>query len=91
MTVKELRDILARKPDDLRVLVRGYEDGFEDLAPSEVKEIDVALNFHGDGSSVYGPHEHAERADNASKPFTVSRALVLDRGESEYRNDPEPR
>ena len=33
MTVKELVELLGKYPDDLRVVVNGYEDGYDDLSP----------------------------------------------------------
>lgn len=83
MTVKELREILASHPDDLRVMVRGYEAGLEDLLPSEVKVVHVRLNVN-DSPSIYGPHEEQEDPRNADVM-----ALLLDRAESEYREDPQ--
>ena len=33
MTVKELMKFLEKYPDDLRVVVNGYEDGYDDISP----------------------------------------------------------
>ena len=35
MTVEELIRLLATFPGDLRVVVNGYEEGYDDLSPSE--------------------------------------------------------
>ena len=32
MTVKELVKLLEKYPDDLRVVVNGYEDGYDDTS-----------------------------------------------------------
>ena len=44
MTVKELADLLATHPPDLRVVVNGYEDGYDDLAPEQISTVKIALN-----------------------------------------------
>lgn len=60
MTVAELVRLLARHPADLRVVVNGYEDGYDDLSPGQVSRIRIALNTgkhqwegrHGDSDVV---------------------------------------
>ena len=44
MTVDELIRLLAKHPPDLRVVVNGYEDGYDDLAPEQVATVKIALN-----------------------------------------------
>ena len=36
MTVQELMQMLAQFPSDLRVVVNGYEDGYDDLSPERI-------------------------------------------------------
>ena len=36
MTVKELMEFLEKYPDDLRVVVNGYEDGYDDISPNRI-------------------------------------------------------
>ena len=43
-TVRDLIGILSRYPSDLRVVVEGYEDGIDDLDPSDIKQIEIILN-----------------------------------------------
>ena len=38
MTVKELVEHLGKYPDDLRVVVNGYEDGFDDLSSERMHQ-----------------------------------------------------
>jgi hypothetical protein len=59
MTIKELKEKLNLYPDDLSVLVDGYEGGFSEIA--EVKKIKLKLNVHT--ASYYGPHDDTEDAD----------------------------
>ena len=44
MTVKELAKLLESYPDDLRVVVNGYEDGFDDLAPERISVKKIQLD-----------------------------------------------
>ena len=56
MTVKELVELLEKHPEDLRVVVNGYEDGYDDISPERVsttkKQLDVGVHDwegqHGD-------------------------------------------
>ena len=36
MTVKVLMELLEKYPDDLRVVVNGYEDGYDDISPNRI-------------------------------------------------------
>ena len=38
MTVSQLIEVLQTHPNDLRVVVNGYEDGFDDLSPEQNRE-----------------------------------------------------
>ena len=44
MTVKELVELLGKYPDDLRVVVNGYEDGFDDLSPERISVVKIQLD-----------------------------------------------
>ena len=44
MTVDELARLLATYPPDLRVVVNGYEDGYDDLSPEQLSLVELALN-----------------------------------------------
>lgn len=44
MTVKELIQILESYPNDLRVVVSGYEDGFDDIAPERISVVRIQLD-----------------------------------------------
>ena len=56
MTVKELIHLLETHPPDLRVVVDGYEDGYDDLSPEQLQMVTISLNtgkhrwvgMHGD-------------------------------------------
>ena len=68
MTVKELADLLATHPSDLRVVVNGYEDGYDDLSPEQVSLVRIALNTgkhqwegkHGDPNGLTGAADVVE-------------------------------
>ena len=44
MTVQELIRILSTYPADLRVVVNGYEEGFDDVSPERIAVVKVQLN-----------------------------------------------
>ena len=44
MTVQELIRILSTYPADLRVVVNGYEEGFDDVSPEPIAVVKVQLN-----------------------------------------------
>ncbi len=44
MTVQDLIRILRTYPADMRVVVNGYEDGFDDVSPEGLAVVKVQLN-----------------------------------------------
>ena len=44
MTVNESVQLLATYSPDLRVVVNGYEEGYDDLSPGQVSLVKIALN-----------------------------------------------
>ena len=44
MTVQDLIRILRTYPADMRVVVNGYEDGFDDVSPEGIAVVKVQLN-----------------------------------------------
>lgn len=56
MTVKELREALAEYPDDMPVVVRGYEGGYTD---GKTETVRLARNARKDGPWYYGRHASA--------------------------------
>ena len=73
MTVGDLVRELSRYPDDLRVMVSGYEGGFDDLDPDLLSVQDVALDQHPEW--FYGRHE-IPFPDDAEDLDTVSALLI---------------
>ena len=74
MTVGELMECLQRLPCNLRVVVNGYEDGYDDLAPEQITQVRIGL---GTGKHDWeGVHRHA---DDAEEPADIVDAVVLQR------------
>ena len=78
MTVKELAELLGKYPDDLRVVVNGYEDGYDDLSLEQISVIKIQLDtqihdWEGQHSDFYGSEE--EITDDAK----IVEALVFRR------------
>ena len=78
MTVKELAELLGKYPDDLRVVVNGYEEGYDDLSLERIPVIKIQLDtqihdWEGQHSNFYGSEE--EISDDAE----IVEALVFRR------------
>jgi hypothetical protein len=78
MTVKELVELLGKYPDDLRVVVNGYEDDYDDLSPERISVIKIQLDtqiydWEGQHSDFYGSEK--EISDDAE----IVEALVFRR------------
>ena len=76
MTIEELIQLLAQYPPDLRVMVQGYEDGYDDLEADCVIAGEASLNANS--SWYYGCHEQALTSDEQTGGETVH-ALFLRR------------
>ena len=44
MTVSQLMQILQGYPGNARVVVNGYEEGYDDLSPGQLSLVKVVLN-----------------------------------------------
>ena len=78
MIVREFMELLETYPQDVRVVVNGYEDGYDDLSPRQISVVRIALNTGTD--DWQGQHGDADDASagDASAPAVVD-ALVLRR------------
>ena len=78
MTVSELIETLKAHPGDLRIVVNGYEEGYDDLSPRQISVVPIVLNTgvhdwegrHGEPGGAPG---------DAAEPSKVVDALVLRR------------
>jgi len=59
MTVRELQEKLNNFPDDTLVLVKGYEEGYNDIL--EIRELKIKLNVHDHWFE--GAHGESTEAD----------------------------
>ena len=78
MLVRELIELLRQYPADLRVVVNGYENGYDDLTPERISTEKISLNtgkHEWDGRHGNPPHLEEETLDGAE----VVEALVLRR------------
>ena len=78
MTVKELAELLRKYPDDLRVVVNGYEDGFDDLSLERISVVKIQLDtqihdWEGQHSDFHGSEKEI------SDDVEIVKALVLRR------------
>ena len=72
MTIGELIRRLESYPPDMRVVVNGYEEGYDDLSPEQISVARILLNTgvhawegrHGDPRDVTEPSpSHARPVD----------------------------
>ena len=68
MTIEELIRLLAQHPPGLRVVVNGYEEGYDNLSPEQLSVVSIGLNVgkhpwegqHGDPDGLPGDAEVVE-------------------------------
>ena len=67
MTVKELMEFLEKYPDDLRVVVDGYEDGYDDILPERIstRKIQLDVGKHDWEGQHNSPLPEDESTDDA--------------------------
>ena len=78
MTVSELIKLLREYPAGLRVVVNGYEEGYDDLSSEQISLAKISLNTgtrHWEGQHGDPPHPAEETPDGTK----IVEALVLRR------------
>ena len=73
MTIQELIQKLSQYDPNTRVIVRGYEDGFNDVNYTEQRKI--VLNYHSEW--YYGSHQDADRIVNEDNSYEVVNAVLI--------------
>ena len=78
MTIGELIQILEVHPSDMRVVVNGYEEGYDDLSPEQISVVKIELNA---GTQAWqGRHgDPRDRPGRPQDPTHVVDALALSR------------
>ena len=79
MTAKELIEFLEGYPPDLRVVVQGYENGFDDVSSERTKVVRIQLdcgteNWEGQHQEILPQEEDASTADDAVSTLVLMRA-----------------
>lgn len=78
MTAQELMKLLQTYPSDLRVVVNGYEDGYDDLSPGQLRVVKISLNTgRHPWEGAHGEPDGLSRS--APDDATLVEALVLRR------------
>ena len=75
MTVSELAQLLEAYPPDLRVVVNGYEEGYDDIEARLVSVREIRL----DAGKKWWEGRHRDSADTRAAGSAVVSALVLHR------------
>lgn len=78
MTIRDLIRLLESYPDDMRVVVNGYEEGYDDLSPEQIAVVRLLLNT---GTQQWqGRHGDPRDVSELSESHAASEdALVLGR------------
>lgn len=78
MKVGDLIKLLQEYPSDLRVVVDGYETGYDDLTPQQISAEKICLNTgENDWKGKYGNSLHI--IGGASKGAQIVDAVILHR------------
>ena len=78
MTVSELIELLQEYPASLRVVVNGYEEGYDDLSPEQISVAKISLNTGThDWEGRHGGLRHP--AEETPGGVKVMEALLLRR------------
>jgi hypothetical protein len=77
MTVKQLIQSLSKIQDqDIRVMVKGYEGGYNDIVDINPAPIDIALDVNDQW--YYGKHETLDDIDPSnSTQYQIVKAIIL--------------
>ena len=75
MNVQQLIEQLQKHPPDMRIIIQGYEGGFNDLDRVEPKEIIVNAN---DGHSWWKGKHECPNITLSQTPIGTEQALLLD-------------
>jgi len=77
MTVKQLIQSLSKIQDqDIRVMVKGYEGGYNDIVDINPAPIDIALDVNEEW--YYGKHDKVDNMNNKYiDNLTIVKAIVL--------------
>ena len=78
MNVRDMIDLLRGYPEDMRVVVSGYEEGYDDLSPEQISVIPITLNtgVH-DWEGQHGVPKVVAKAPQETE--TITEALALQR------------
>ena len=77
MTVKQLIEVLQKVEDqDMRVMISGYERGFNELETTANNVQDIALGVNEEW--YYGSHEIAEDVQRSNlDKYKIVKAIIL--------------
>ena len=75
MNVRELIEVLGEYPVEMRVVVQGYEDGYDDLSPEQLSRVKIVL----DAGKERWEGKHGATGIRQSEDGEVVDALVLQR------------
>ena len=80
MNNKEIQEILKQYPDDMPVMVQGYEGGYDDVVSEGIITGNIFLGVNKD-VGYYGDHEASFPDEYDDDEYKSVEALILLRGE----------
>ncbi len=78
MNVRAIVEVLGQYPEDMRIVVNGFEEGYDDLSPEFLSVVELALNANR--YRFVGRHAvRDELTDKAQTNARIATALALHR------------
>jgi hypothetical protein len=74
MNVQQLIEELQKHPPEMRVIVKGYEGGYDDLDSPEQRSI--RLNVHSPENWYFGRHEDEDYTPSSNDDIIETALLV---------------
>lgn len=68
LTVSQLIEILKQYPSDMRIITRGYEDGFNNGFVCGIENIKLNVNTEW----YYGAHGYAEEGETSEPALLIA-------------------
>ena len=77
MNVQQLIEKLQKHPPEMRVIVSGYEGGYNDLSSPPANQTLIRLNVHAPDCWYYGRHDDAEDYPLEDQGGSIETALLI--------------
>ncbi len=79
MTIRAIIDLLRTYPEDMRVVVSGYEQGYDNLSPEQISVVPVTLNTGINQWEGWHRNLHDFPSASREEAETITEVLALHR------------